>query len=360
MSSVSVGSLSGHCRISVGSHSGIERAPKARVDCGIPADVVGASRLYPDGTTEGRSATYTCWDKYTWFWYGKARTCSVSDGTWSPYPLVCSGLLNLTTVFSTSQSSTKPRDQYGSYTSQNAVDGTSSYSSTQHEPNPTWTLSFGSQLFDIFRVNVDMPSVAFDGPNVNVTVDVIRSSDARDNFRCTSVGLQTLPVFRVTCKVSTHGHEIRISAQYLRDGPLVIRSVRVLGRERRSGCDRPRPEVGKRFVYNGTHWRSTMTEYCEKTAGFYYGGGSNTGTCSLSDSRWAQGSTICENYENVAKNKKVIFNTTDTVIDVMNVVDGDVNSCAKTPTATEHTLVVDLGQLYDIKRVTASILETGL
>ena len=58
------------------------------MECGVPAEVVGASRVY-SSTTEGSRATYTCWDTFKEFLYTGTRYCTLEEGGWAISPLVC-------------------------------------------------------------------------------------------------------------------------------------------------------------------------------------------------------------------------------------------------------------------------------
>ncbi|XP_041375584.1 CUB and sushi domain-containing protein 2-like [Gigantopelta aegis] len=98
------GHLSRVCNSTDGTYSG--EPPVCTLECSAPADVVGASRVYSNDTSEGSSATYTCWNNYHMFEYSETRTCSVFKGGWSPLPLICSEMDNLAIEHNTSQSST--------------------------------------------------------------------------------------------------------------------------------------------------------------------------------------------------------------------------------------------------------------
>ncbi|XP_041375587.1 uncharacterized protein LOC121388356 [Gigantopelta aegis] len=246
-----------------------------------------------------------------------------------------------------------------SYESHNAVDGNTSCSITGDELDPSWTISFGSKVYNIHKITMELPWMQYKTRAVNMTVDVISGPSAYNRTRCKLDGRQRYPLLKTRCS-NARGYAVRVTAKYDIPRPLRIRDLRIYGRDLGSGCDTPTVVVGKRRQYNSTSYKAVLREHCDMKGGYYYQGGNYKGQCSYG-SRWSYMSTICGNDENIAKSKTVTVRTLPIFngVNTGDVVDDDPNTCVEMSNLTGHTWLLDLGDIYEIRTVTLSLPESA-
>ncbi|XP_067650835.1 uncharacterized protein [Haliotis asinina] len=364
---LSAGDLVRHCVD--GKYNGT--CPVCTLDCGPPLNTSYAS-ITSTGTEGGDKVTYTCPDG---FLVSSTETeCSVAYGYWWVGDRCFANSSLDVAAFTAVQTSTATLDDILNTTAVHlqlppdvafnatyAVDPTKlgvslangECSSTARERRPHMNVTLGS-FYDIFQVAVTLPDDAFaySLPNLEVKLQnhpTHRWSTCMKHTAIIPVGSR----FVATCRghrYPGYGKYIQLEADFGDNlGMLQICRIEVYARPITSvDCGQPplRPfSMLTRRPSTTHHNRYAERVSYECIEGYSVKGGRTQSSCNV-NGYWT-GSVVCTADDNLSHDKPVSL-ASNASVDVCQLTDGNMSSCAVAHGVTERTFVIELGRDVEV------------